>query len=900
MNYPYLDGNYGITTRINAVYNDTPTTIDEIVVGTVKLDRALCNAEQLEIGGCIASKLEFDTYGEVLTRLDTLALLQDLSNEERIITIPVFKGFVDSLETSEDGITHIIAYDFLAKSIDVSNWYNDLYADADSVAIDVLMNGVLTQLGISYSRVNYNILPDSIRTLQLPKTMSGNIDGVQLLKWLCEIMGVFGFIDVWGDFEIKYLDTNIENLTVMSNFKHSNFSCQKIDKVQIRAESDDIGSIVGAGTNALIIQGNPLTFGLDADTLHTIADNIYEHYKDVEYTPFEAELPVGVPILDLGKAYNLITDEYALITIPLSTSCGGSQLVDQTISANGVEVRNEVVTDVNSEVITNAYNTLKVLKTVNSFDVRIERAEDNSSQALAEVELKIDKTDNDQIVSMLNASADEIHLKSNRLIIDSDNFKLTQDGRMTCEWGEIGGINIGASVIKKSISDIIGTVTPTERGTYIVSKDAYIEFDTTGYSEISLVIEASNRAEFTLQCDDYDKDGKHSPISMQETFYAEIGPREAIVTTVKPLPKLKEYPIKRLTFLDNVELQSIGIASDKKSALLYNCTDSNVERIDANKNAFYLGADGVAIDSDKFKLDADGQIKVVSGIYKDKLGVMNSDGTVLKYFKIITDDYSSPTIYKYNEKNKTIDASSYSLHNEPYFSLRNNNDALYDILRLSELLANAVYTANIYANNMSANTYVGDKAYFNDINAINDVKSGNVSLTTLNGKVYTTDTQAMVRSDTTSTSTRAYLRGRLASNNPTIDYQNAIEGTIANRVALIYNGSTFNVEGKKGTNEASKTLTTEDYFTVQEITSGTVTAGNTVTNITVDFAREYKNVPQVLATVESNTSYPERVLYISRVTATKTGCTIALGSSGYASDIELSNTRKVKLLIIGY
>ena len=42
----------------------------------------------------------------------------------------------------------------------------------------------------------------------------------------------------------------------------------------------------------------------------------------------------------------------------------------------------------------------------------------------ADLSLKVDKNDNDQIVSMINASADEITLRSNRLVIDSTNFKL--------------------------------------------------------------------------------------------------------------------------------------------------------------------------------------------------------------------------------------------------------------------------------------------------------------------------------------------------------------------------------------------------------------------------------------------------------------------------------------------
>lgn len=47
--------------------------------------------------------------------------------------------------------------------------------------------------------------------------------------------------------------------------------------------------------------------------------------------------------------------------------------------------------------------------------------------------LKVGIDDNDQIVSMLNASASVISLTSNRLVIDSDNFSLKADGTVVCD-----------------------------------------------------------------------------------------------------------------------------------------------------------------------------------------------------------------------------------------------------------------------------------------------------------------------------------------------------------------------------------------------------------------------------------------------------------------------------------
>lgn len=58
------------------------------------------------------------------------------------------------------------------------------------------------------------------------------------------------------------------------------------------------------------------------------------------------------------------------------------------------------------------------------------------------LQLKLDKNDNDQVVSMLNASADEINLSGNRLVVEADNFSLDKNGNLVCENAKIRGSEI--------------------------------------------------------------------------------------------------------------------------------------------------------------------------------------------------------------------------------------------------------------------------------------------------------------------------------------------------------------------------------------------------------------------------------------------------------------------------
>lgn len=72
---------------------------------------------------------------------------------------------------------------------------------------------------------------------------------------------------------------------------------------------------------------------------------------------------------------------------------------------------------------------------------------DDTKEIKATLELKVDI---DKLISEINASADVINLKANRLVIDSTNFKLTKEGKVTSTSGEIGGFKITSNSLSTS------------------------------------------------------------------------------------------------------------------------------------------------------------------------------------------------------------------------------------------------------------------------------------------------------------------------------------------------------------------------------------------------------------------------------------------------------------------
>ena len=92
-----------------------------------------------------------------------------------------------------------------------------------------------------------------------------------------------------------------------------------------------------------------------------------------------------------------------------------------------------------------------------------------------ELKLVVKKDENEQIVSMLNASANVIKLKGNRVSIESDNFTLTEDGKITAKKGTFDNCEI------KETCTIMGTL----RGSTLARNSSTLADGEIVYSEYS-------------------------------------------------------------------------------------------------------------------------------------------------------------------------------------------------------------------------------------------------------------------------------------------------------------------------------------------------------------------------------------------------------------------------------
>lgn len=153
---------------------------------------------------------------------------------------------------------------------------------------------------------------------------------------------------------------------------------------------------------------------------------------------------VGVKFIKIGVnttsrcinyEFNVLTEQYNSIGLGEPTKT----IVDTMTSTNTrIDEANSAIDDTQDDLddeidrATDAEGALstRIDKTDSDITLEVARAKSVEGQLDASLVMKLGRDENDQVVSMINASADQISLRGNRLIIDSNNFQLDGDGHV--------------------------------------------------------------------------------------------------------------------------------------------------------------------------------------------------------------------------------------------------------------------------------------------------------------------------------------------------------------------------------------------------------------------------------------------------------------------------------------
>lgn len=369
--YSELYKQESIDKQLNIAFDGGEITNSDIHSEEFELTESLCSDSQLRFGSCEASMIKF-RISNIFTPIKDkwLTVTETLNhNTDTPFQFGKYKVYSDT-PTADRRYRDVVAYDKMYDIIntDLTEWYNSLFTTDDTeMTMKVFRDSLMNYLGVEQEDVT--LVNDNMvikKTIQPTQLAGGDV-----ISAICEINGCFGHIGRDGKFHYVFLPKYAQGLYPSNNLypsndlyprdssankidtslyidcKYEDYLSQRITKLQIRQEENDIGIIYPWGTstetdNTYIIQDNFLVYGKSASELEEIAGNLFEIIKDTEYRPFNAEV-VGNPCFEVGDAIRFNTKYQIVESYVLNRTLKGVQGLRDSFSADGEEYYSEKV-----------------------------------------------------------------------------------------------------------------------------------------------------------------------------------------------------------------------------------------------------------------------------------------------------------------------------------------------------------------------------------------------------------------------------------------------------------------------------------------------------------------------------------------------------------------------------
>lgn len=370
-----------------------------------ELTESICSESELTFGSCEAAVLKFTVSNIFLPMKDKMITVKTVidNNTANPFQIGRYKVYSDT-PTADRTKRDIVAYDRLYDVInaDVAEWYNALLPEKDSTTtMKAFRDSFFGYFGIE--QADAQLVNDDMK---VEKTVEPEeLSGATVLNCICEINGCFGHIGRDSKFHYIYLEQEIQGLYPRNNLypaddlhprepkstriskslyisaQYEDFLVKTIDKLQIRKEEDDIGVIVGSGTNAYVIQDNFLVYGKGSEELTGIANNIYGKIRGIIYRPFSADCK-GNPCIEVGDAVRLPTRYEIIESYVLKRTLKGIQALRDEYEATGEEYRSTQVNRVHKSIIQLKGKTNVLTRTIEETNSKITDVESGLSSEI--------------------------------------------------------------------------------------------------------------------------------------------------------------------------------------------------------------------------------------------------------------------------------------------------------------------------------------------------------------------------------------------------------------------------------------------------------------------------------------------------------------------------------------
>ena len=367
----------------------------------------------------------------------------------------------------------VLAYDRMTLlDKDLSPWLREQQG-AFPMTIKALVQAVCAQCGVEIVPGN---LEAQVNTgYSVPAFYTDNMTGRQIIQWAAQAMCRFARMTPAGQLEFAWytdharsgigpgagsawtaLDLSGQLLATADGevwtfaqpqagyfsgtLSYEDYTTAPIDKVQIRQSDDDVGVIYPPGetaTNALVIQGNLLLTTQTADALRPVARAIFEQMQGVTYTPLQVSIPLdaGAPapgeIITVTDAYGRTMQAY----IMQRTISGQKVTLESTGNA-----RRDGTAAVNGQKWQNLQGKMLEIKAdVDGLNIKASELEGDYTELSQTVDgLSVSVVKDGEVrtafaadTSSVTISSGRVTFAANTLVVNSDNFRLTETGSVS-------------------------------------------------------------------------------------------------------------------------------------------------------------------------------------------------------------------------------------------------------------------------------------------------------------------------------------------------------------------------------------------------------------------------------------------------------------------------------------
>lgn len=493
--------------------------MDQICAETLNLTESISSGSNIIWGSCEAAKFVVTVAG-IEDEMVNHEFTASLSIGDYRMAYGIY--IVDSVIRLQADRTKrkITAYDRMIKfDVDVSDWYHAMYPTDDSThTVKELRDSLCDEIGVPQEQTA--LINDG---LVVGKTISPeSLCGRDVLKAICEINGVFGHFDRTGTLVyVSLQDTGpypsdtlypgddlypqsgwaaAEELEYYRSITYEDYLIDGIDRVRVRQEEGDIGAVVGSGSNAYVVEGNFLTYGLGSADLTKLAWSIYDTIAGKTYRPAKI-VSYAMPWIEVGDGVRAITTDTEIATFVLTRTMSGIQAMMDTVEAKGTKTRgqefgiqNEIiqlkgktavivrsVDEVSATVTDLEKQTAAQIKVVSDkITAEVKRATDQEvelagsiSVLAGQIEAKVSRGDLIASINLeVNKAGSCITMEAGHFVFKGSNFFVNADGsggaaNGNLTWDASGGLV--AKNIKLIMADISGTTNSSSIGVSTMS-----------------------------------------------------------------------------------------------------------------------------------------------------------------------------------------------------------------------------------------------------------------------------------------------------------------------------------------------------------------------------------------------------------------------------------------------